>query len=259
MWFIINNFYRLHFLNFHIMFKTKLSRAFLVGVVAFGSSVRRETTDKSDIDILVVIDDVGMLITEAVIEGYRLIIENLVCRTSLKLHITSMTYSSFWEHAKAGDPILVNMLRDGIALYYTGFFTPLQLLLKQGRIRPSEESIWRYYGRAPKTLANSRWHVLQATLDLYWAVIDSAHAALMRADQVPPTPDHIADLLEKIYVRHNLLEKKYIETMRKFYKISKEITHRDIQEVKGPEYEKLYQEADDFIKKMKKLVEKGKF
>ena len=81
----------------------------------------------------------------------------------------------------------------------------------------------------------------------------------MRADQVPPTPDHIADLLEKIYVRHNLLEKKYIETMRKFYKISKEITHRDIQEVKGPEYEKLYQEADDFIKKMKKLVEKGKF
>ena len=47
--------------------------------------------------------------------------------------------------------------------------------------------------------------------------------------------------------------------MRKFYKISKEITHRDIQEVKGPEYEKLYQEADDFIKKMKKLVEKGKF
>ena len=107
---------------------------FLVGVVAFGSSVRRETTDKSDIDILVVIDDVGMLITEAVIEGYRLIIENLVCRTSLKLHITSMTYSSFWEHAKAGDPILVNMLRDGIALYDTGFFTPLQLLLKQGRI-----------------------------------------------------------------------------------------------------------------------------
>ena len=164
---------------------------FLVGVVAFGSSVRRETTDKSDIDILVVIDDVGMLITEAVIEGYRLIIENLVCRTSLKLHITSMTYSSFWEHAKAGDPILVNMLRDGIALYDTGFFTPLQLLLKQGRIRPSEESIWRYYGRAPKTLANSRWHVLQATLDLYWAVIDSAHAALMRADQVPPTPHHI--------------------------------------------------------------------
>ncbi len=234
-------------------------QSFLLGIVVFGSSVRRETTEKSDIDLLIVIDDVGMVISEAVIEGYRIIIENLVRHISLKLHITSMTFSSFWEHAKAGDPVVVNILRDGIALYDTGFFNPLQQLLRQGRIRPSEESIWRYYGRAPKTLINSKWHVLQATLDLYWAVIDSAHAALMRADQVPPTPEHVADLLEKVYVRHKLLEKKYVETMRKFYKINKEITHREIQEIKGPEYEKLYAEADEFVKHMKKLIEKGKF
>jgi len=232
---------------------------FLLGVVAFGSSTRRQTTEMSDIDVLVITDDVKTIITEAFIEGYRIVIDNLVRKVSLKLHITSMTFTSFWEHVKSGDPVVVNILRDGVPLYDKGFFEPLQLLLKQGRVRPSEESIWRYYGRSPKTLLNSRWHVLQATLDLYWAVIDAAHAALMRKNILPPTPEHVADLLEKVYVKHKLLEKKYADTMRRFYKLSKLITHREIKQIKGQEYEHYYKEAEAFVRRMKKLVEKGKF
>jgi len=183
----------------------------------------------------------------------------VIVKTSPKMHITSMTFTSFWEYAKAGDPVVVNILRDGVALIDTGFFEPLQVLLKKGRIRPSEESIWRYFGRSPKTLLNSKWHLLQATLDLYWAVIDAAHAALMRAKEVPPTPDHVADMLEKVFVRHKQLEKKYVDTMRNFYKLSKMITHREIKEIKGSAYDKYYQEADDFVKRMRILVEKGRF
>ncbi|MEK6900520.1 MAG: hypothetical protein AABX05_05330, partial [Nanoarchaeota archaeon] len=111
--------------------------------------------------------------------------------------------------------------------------------------------------RAPQTLLNSRWHVLQGTLDLYWAVIDAAHAALMRAKEVPPTPEHVADLLERVYVKHGQLERKYVETMRKFYHLSKMITHREIQEIKGPAYESYYKEADEFVRRMKRLVERG--
>jgi predicted nucleotidyltransferase/uncharacterized protein (UPF0332 family) len=232
---------------------------FLMGVVIFGSTVRKEATSKSDIDVLVVTDDASYELTEALVEGYRIIVEKTIVRTSQKLHITSMTFTSFWEYVKAGDPVAVNILRDGVALYDRGFFDPLQRLLRHGRVRPSEESVWRYFGRSPKTLLNSRWHVLQATLDLYWAVIDSAHAALMRKNQVPPTPDHVADLLDKVYVKPRLLEKKYADTMRKFYKLSKMITHREIKEVKGAEYEQYYVEADAFVSRMKKLIEKGKF
>jgi len=100
---------------------------------------------------------------------------------------------------------------------------------------------------------------LQATLDLYWAVIDAAHAALMRRNEVPPTPDHVAEMLERVFVKHRQLDKKYVETMRKFYQLSKKITHREIQEVTGPEYEKYYREADDFVKMMKRLIDKGQF
>jgi predicted nucleotidyltransferase len=232
---------------------------FLKGIVLFGSAVRREATAESDIDILVVTDDVSFQLTDALIEAYRVIIENVIARVSRKLHVTSMTFTSFWEYAKAGDPVVVNILRDGVALYDTGFFDPLQRLLKEGRIRPSEESVWRYFGRAPRTLVNSRWHLLQATLDLYWATIDAAHAALMRKNEIPPTPEHVADMLEKVFVKWKLLEPKYVMTMKKFYKLSKMITHREIKEIHGQEYEKYMREAADFVERMKVIIEKGKF
>jgi len=232
---------------------------FLKGVILFGSTARREATKESDIDVLVVTDDLSFQLTEALIEAYRVIVENIITKISRKLHVTSMTFTSFWEYAKAGDPVVINVLRDGVALYDTSFFEPLQRLLKQGRIRPTEESVWRYFGRAPHTLVNSRWHLLQATLDLYWAVIDAAHAALMRKNEIPPTPEHVADMLEKVYVKKRLLEPRYVETMRRFYKISKMITHREIKEIKGDEYELYLKEASGFVQRMRVLIEKGKF
>ena len=231
---------------------------FILSVVLFGSSARRQTTETSDIDVLIITDDTTFVLTEPLIEAYRLTIEKLVPKISLQLHITSMTFTSFWEHVRGSDPVVVNILRDGVPLLDIGFFTPLQQLLQQGRIRPSEESIWRYYGQAPRTLLNSRWHVLQATLDLYWAVIDAAHAALMSRNEVPPTPEHVADMLDRIFVKQRLLDKKYVDMMRHFYKLSKMITHREIREVKGPEYERYFSDADDFVRKMKQLIERGK-
>ncbi len=81
----------------------------------------------------------------------------------------------------------------------------------------------------------------------------------MRKNQIPPTPEHVADMLEKVFVRSHLLEKKYVDTMRKFYKISKMIVHREIKEIKGPEYELYYKEAEEFVRRMKGLIEKGRF
>ncbi len=229
---------------------------FLVGVVLFGSAARKEATEKSDIDILIVGNDLDFKMTKPLIETYRIIIETLIAKTSSRLHVTSMTYTSMWDYAKAGDPVVVNILRDGVALYDTGFFRPLQSLLRQGRIRPSEESLWRYFSRAPQTLTNSRWQVMQATLNLYWAVIDSAHAALMKKNQVPPNPDHVADLLKEVYVKKKELEPKYVETMDRFYRLMKMITHREIKEISGQEYEKYFREASDFVNRMRKLIYK---
>ncbi|MFC1801546.1 nucleotidyltransferase domain-containing protein [Nanoarchaeota archaeon] len=231
---------------------------FLQGVIVFGSTLKKTAREGSDIDVLVVGDDISFHLTPELIETYRIVTENVIQNVSRKLHVTSMTFTSFWEYVRAGDPVAINILRDGVALIDTGFFNPLQMLLKQGRIRPSEESIWRYFGRAPRTLSNSRWHLLQATLDLYWAVIDSAHAALMRKGQVPPSPEHAADMLYEKLVKSKLLEAKYVSTMKKFYDLSKMITHREIKEINGKEYDLYLREASEFVERMKILIEKEK-
>lgn len=229
---------------------------FLKAVVIFGSSARKTAVERSDIDILIIVDDLSIRMTSEVIEAYKIIVEKIIGNTSTKIHLTSLTITSFWEYIRAGDPVGINILRDGVALVDHGFFEPLQALLKQGRIRPTNESVWNYFGRAPRTLVNSRWHILQATLDLYWAVIDSAHAAIMKQGEIPPSPEHVADIMDKVLFKEKLVTKKYIDTMKKFYKIMKQITHREMKEIKGDEYEKLYREADEFVDKMQDIIEK---
>jgi predicted nucleotidyltransferase len=225
-------------------------------VVIFGSTARKnKTSAKGDVDILVIIDDVSTILTRELTEAYRVVIQKIIMRTSTRLHIISLRFTSFWEYIRNGDPIGINILRDGVALIDTGFFDPLQSLLQRGRIRPTQESIWAYFIRAPNTLHNSKWHLLQATLDLYWAVIDASHAALMKNGEVPPTPEHVADLLMNKLVRTKKLELKYVTIMRNFYKLMKMITHRDIQEIKGAEFDRYFNEAADFVARMRKLIE----
>ncbi len=248
-------------IDFAYMFAKKAYKEFgrfLRAVVLFGSTTKAgspERNKNSDIDILVIVDDVSYIMTPEIVEAYRIITEKIILSVTKRLHITTLKFTSFWEYMRIGDPISINILRDGVALIDTGFFYPMQILLKQGRIKPTFESVMSYMSRSPISMHNSRWHLLQATLDLYWAVVDSAHAALMSLGVVPPQPSRVADeIIDKI-VRKKLAKRKYAEIMNRFYKISKKILHREIKEISGKEYESLYRDADDFVKAMRKIVE----
>ncbi len=225
-------------------------------VVLFGSEAKNLDKEKEshDIDVLVIVDDVTIDFSRELAETYRIIVEKIVADISEKLHITSLKLSSFWGYIRVGDPVGLNILREGISLLDAGFFDPLKALLMRGMIRPSPESVFNYFSRAPMTLSNSKWHILQAVVDLYWAVIDSAHAALMALDVMPPSPEHIGDLLHEKMVVPKLLKPKYVKTADIFYDLYKKITHREIKEISGKEYDRLYKEADEFVKEMLRFI-----
>ncbi|RJQ15815.1 hypothetical protein C4573_06715 [Candidatus Woesearchaeota archaeon] len=227
---------------------------FVKAIVLFGSSARQQKS--GDIDILLIVDDVTIQLTPELIQTYRIITEKTVAKISTKLHITTMRFTSFWEYCRAGDPVAVNILRDGIAILDTGFFDPMQALLYQGRIRPTPESIWSYFSKAPVTLHNSQWHVLQGVIDLYWAVIDSAHAALMKMGEIPPSPAHVADLLEEKLVKKKLLHNRYPKIMAHFYHLSKAITHGEIRTISGEQYDQYFKDAKDFVDEMQRFIRK---
>lgn len=234
--------------------------SFLKAVVIFGSLVRNNKK-VGDIDVLLIIDDVSITLTPEVMETYKIISENLVLGISSRLHVTTLRLTTFWEYIKVGDPIIINMLRDGVPLIDTGFFEPLQRLLFQGRIKPTYESIYSYFQRSTKTLHNSKLHLLQGTIDLYWAVIDAAHAALMAVGEMPPTPEHAADLIHEKLVKTKMLEERYSVIMRNFYYLFKQILHREVREISGEHYMHYYKQAEDFVQRVQKLldhIERGK-
>lgn len=229
---------------------------FLKAIVLFGSTARHTGTAMGDIDILVVVDDVTVVQTQELVEAYRIIVEKIVTEVSTRLHVTSIKLSTFWEYIRAGDPIGMNILRDGVALLDTGFFDPLRALLIRGRIRPSEEAVWTYFARAPRTLHNAKWHVLQAVIDMYWAVIDAAHAALMMLGETPPSPEHITGLIEEKLVRTNQLPAKYAKTVSRFYILQKKIMHKELKEMRGSQLDALFKEAHEFVDKIDDIINK---
>lgn len=229
---------------------------FIKAIVLFGSTARKKQENKGDIDILIIVDDVSIIIDKEFVQAYRIIIEKIVAEVNpQKLHVTTLKFTSFWEYVRAGDPVAVNILRDGVPIIDSGFFEPLQVLLYQGRIRPSPESMWTYFSKAPITLHNSKWHIKQAVLDLYWAVIDAAHAALMKLNEVPPSPSHVADMLEIKMVSKGLLDKKYVHIMKQFYHISRIILHNQITEIRGAQYDEYFKHAKEFVDEMQRFIE----
>ena len=219
-------------------FATKMYKEFgefIRAIVLFGSATQKK--NPGDIDILVIVDNVRIQFNEDIVQTYRIITQKIIADIdSDKLHIQSMKFSSFWEYVRAGDPVAVNILRYGIALIDTGFFDPLQQLLDQGRIRPTPESIHTYFAMAPASLDKAESHMLQAGMDLYWAVINSAHAALMHYGEVPPSPEHVPKIMQKTLVKDKLISASSVKIMDDMYR----------------------KKADVFVNEMDKFIRKKK-
>ncbi|MBW3021266.1 hypothetical protein KY334_08275 [Candidatus Woesearchaeota archaeon] len=225
---------------------------FIKVVAVFGSSVRKPNA--KDIDILVLIDDISIELSAEIAEAYRIIVEKTVAKVSPKLHITTIKLSTFWEYARVGDPIGMNILRDGVPLLDQNIFTPLKHLLLQGKIRPTKESIWNYFSKVPIALQSSRSHILKGAVDLYWAAIDSAHSALMAHGETPPSPEHVPALLRKIFLPKKYVTNDDINLVSELYNQMKNIEHGIIKQISGKTLDDYYKKTVIFTAKMKKLV-----
>jgi len=230
---------------------------FLKAVVLFGSAARKEDypVGGHDIDILMVINDLTIIASPEVVSAYRVITENTAASVSLRLHINTMKMTQVWDYARNGDPLLVTILRDGLPLYDVGFIEPLQVLLAQGRMRPTKEAVWAYYARAPLALRSSEGHLMQAAMDLYWACVDSAHSALMHMGEMPGLPEQLSGMINERLVKHGIVPKSAPQIMDFFYKLQKELVRRERKGVSGEEYERWRKDAEAFVQMMRKVIE----
>lgn len=226
-------------------------------VILFGSTVKKNTTKGSDIDIVIIIDDVTIKWDYELIAWYREELEKLIRGNpySGELHINTIKLSLWWEDLMRGEPIVLNILRYGEAMVdFAGFFNPLKHLLINGKIKSTPEAIYNCLQRAPEHLARSKLAELNAIEGLYWAMVDSAHGALIAARVSPPSPEHIAGALKENFVDSGKLKMKYVLMFRDLAELFKKIEHKEITNLEGIRIDEWQQRTEEFMNVMVDLV-----
>jgi predicted nucleotidyltransferase/uncharacterized protein (UPF0332 family) len=243
-------------------FATKVYATFdqmIKSIVLFGSSAKKVSTPSSDIDLVIIIDDVAIAWDEVLIANYRETLGEIVRDNPYRksLHINTVKLSTWWSDLIRGDPVVINVLRYGDALIDRGgFFNPLKVLLKEGKIKSTPESIYTLLQRSPTHLVRAREAMLAAVDGFYWSAVDSAHAALIAAGVMPPSPEHIPEIMDEQFVKKKLLNKKYVNYYYGLHNLAKEIVHGKVKHVTGKELERLQAESDDFLREMARLVDR---
>ena len=230
----------------------------VLSIVVFGSVTKREAKPESDIDIIVIIDNVSQLWDEEVIAYYREELFNITKSHPVRdrLHVNTLTLSNFWDNVKVGDPAIINMLRYGVALVDLGFFEPLKYLLLLGRISPTPEAVYVTMNKVPWHLLRARVKALSAIEDLYWAMVDSSQAALMMVGHIPPSPEHIPELLQDTFVSKNKLKSVYVNWYKELYSFYHDIKNHKISSISGEDYNKWYKRTTEFTKVLEAIARK---
>jgi len=241
-------------------FATKIYQKFdrmIKSVILFGSSAKKLAVTSSDIDIIILLDDVSIRWNQELIVHYREKLAELIKENPYKksLHINTVKLSTWWDDLNRGDPIVLNVIRYGDPLLdHGGFFTPLKILLEQGKIHSTPEAIYTLLQRAPNQLIRARNSLFVAIDGLYWCVVDSAHAALIAAGERPASPEHIAKKLEEVFVSQKMLKPKYVDTYSELHLLNKGIIHNKINEMKGSKIDELFAKVDAFLGEISRIV-----
>ncbi|MFH1151578.1 MAG: nucleotidyltransferase domain-containing protein, partial [Nanoarchaeota archaeon] len=226
-------------------------------VVLFGSSTKQTATSGSDIDMVILIDDVSINWEQELIAWYRTELDKILRANPYQrsLHINTIKLSTWWRDLIKGDPVVLNIIRYGEAVIdMAGFFDPLKYLLVKGDIKSTPEAIYTCLQRAPAHIARSKATALSSIEGLHWSMVDSAHAALIAANVLPPSPEHIPVDLKENFVDTGKLQMKYVVWYKDLLMIHKGIMHGKVKDLKGIEIDAWQTRAEEFLEVMAKLV-----
>ncbi|MBS3080938.1 nucleotidyltransferase domain-containing protein [Candidatus Pacearchaeota archaeon] len=228
-------------------------------IVLFGSTVKNKLIIGSDIDIIIVVDDASFKFDEKFVMWYREELAKIIQTNPYKkdLHINTVKISTWWEDLMKGDPTIINIIRYGeVLIDYGGFFSPMKMLLNDGKIKSTPEAIYQMINRIPAHILRSRLSEMSSIEGCYWAFVESSQALLIAIKVLPPSPEFIPELLQEHFVDKGLLKKKIVEDFIEVYELHKKIVHGEVKNIEGRVVDTFQEKAEDFFKKTVELLNK---
>ncbi len=225
-------------------------------IAMFGSTTKGTQTKKSDIDIIVIVDDCTVNWDQELIGWYREELARIVKKHPYgnKFHINTITLSVFWDEVRRGEPLVVNIIRFGHPLVDAGnFFDPLKVLLAKGKITPSPEAVFITAQRAFEHQANAKQNMLVAFENYYWSMVEAAQAALMALNILPPSPEEIPHHLQQL-VKQKKLKKQYLTSFQQVEKVMQKIKRKEVVKITGQNLDECAHKAEQFVDTFQRLT-----
>lgn len=238
-----------------------LFRKYIKSIIVFGSSkTKTGMTSTSDIDVAFIVDDTDIqkFTLEQLKERLFSKMAEIARDFSDKIHAQAYPLSEFWGSIIRPNPVILTLLRDGVAVYDTGYFVPLQMLYRTGNIIPTKESI-------DSNIENAEGLIMLAdsvlttklSLDLYNAVVAAGQALLMEYGYLPPVPKEVGkDLLAVAVEKERVLTKEDVDKIDEVVKWFKKIDHGELKSVTGDEYSRKQKVTKDVVDKILGIIEK---
>ena len=218
-------------------------------VVLFGSFTRTDFHKKSDIDMLVIIDDTLSRFTPEMKVRFDDDLYAMGKRISEDIVVQpAWTLTEFWDMARIGHPLLYTIVRDGWALYDTGFWIPIRKLLEYGKIPTTLEAVEKFMESAPQKITRVE------TAKLYMVAEDVYYAVLMYMGLNPPSPKHTTDSVKEHLVDTKLLEENYLRDLESVIDFRKRVEHKEIKDITGVQLDDFIQKSKNFVSRMEQML-----
>jgi len=236
---------------------------FIKSVVVFGSFIRGEMKQESDLDILLIVDDASIPLTPKVMQLYQEELVKLLKQEEtdekkkgvpMRIHANTVSISQFWDGVRRGDPLTIQILREGAVIFDSGFFQPFKLLLREGKIRPTQEAIDTAVARALFNMNQYHNFLSSGANSLYWAAVEAAHAALMKANAVPASPRTIPKEMREVLLPKGIVKESDIKIFEDIFELMKKITYGEIAEIAEVDLASLHKRVTEFVEKMFKYA-----
>lgn len=232
---------------------------YIKAIVPFGSSLSGiGKTETSDIDVAIIVDntDVKKMSKSELKDKLLSKLVKMSYPYSKKIHPQAYLLTEFWEYIREGNPVLYNVLRTGTPIYDTGFFLPIQMLLKKGEIKPSKEAVDKHMRIANRLLDKTEKMMLKKmTKNLHLAAVSSAQAVLMEKGYRPPAQKEVPEFVKKHLVEEGDLDEEYYKMANDLVYLYKDVEHDRRKEISGKELDEFLEKGKKFVKKMKEMLE----
>ena len=235
----------------------KKFRDVIKAIALFGSVPKMEAKEKSDIDLIIIIDDCTINWDDELISWYREELAKLLAAQKYKkeIHINTVTLTAFWDEIRRGEPLIINVLRYGEPLIdLGGFFDPLKILLAKGKIRPTAEAIFTTMERTGAHLGRANLSILSSVEGFYWAMVDASQATLMAYHIIPPSPENIPELLKLNFVERKMINKDMLDWFMDVRKKAKEVLQGEIKKINGKDLEDIQRKSEAYVYRMNELT-----